>query len=61
MAEWLLKKTLIACNLLYHHQQGTDGTSIQVRIHNSPSGGLGWNPSHYKKEESYIKWGGKKN
>ena len=60
MVEWPFKSTLTAYILLYHHQQGTDGTSIQVRIHNSPGGGLGWSPSHYKKEGSYIKWGAKK-
>ena len=56
-----LNNVFIACNLLYHHQQDTDGTSIQVRIHSSPSGRLGCNPNYYKKEGSSTKIGDLKN
>ena len=40
-AKMTLNSVFTACNLLYHHQPSIDRTNIQVRIHDSPGGGLG--------------------
>ena len=47
MAEGSLNSAPTTYILLYHHQQSNDGTSIQGRINNDPSEGLGCNPSSY--------------